>query len=244
MMNLLEIRTEFIRRSGRYDLVVDAVSFVDNGANFYINSGQRFLDRLDTLPKSTGRHFTEVESGRNYAIFPYCRAIKEVWAMTTSGRTKLAKKEMSDLREYYADGVSSLTGGTPLYYAPAVMRVIPESDRLAIGEFEGILDFADVMFDKHYEYNGVVFYPPPDETYVIEVWGLFYSPTLDTDLQESFWSVVHPEILLMAAMHQLEIMYRNTEGAKDWLAAITGEVSGLGKDFVEEHIAEVSQMEG
>jgi hypothetical protein len=243
-MNLLEIRIEFIRRSGRYDLVVDTTDYVDNGANFYINSGQRFLDRLDTLPKSTGRHFTEVLSGRNYVTFPYCRAIKQVWVMNSSGRTKLDKKDMTDLREFYAAPVGEIGTGTPLYYAPAVLRMILESDRLAIEDSDAMIDFADVMFDQHYEYNGVVFYPPPDGTYVVEVWGLFYSPTLDTDVQESYWSAVHPEVMLMAAMHQLEVMYRNTEGAKDWLLAITNEVSGLGKDFVEEHIAEVSQMEG
>jgi hypothetical protein len=243
-MNLLQIRTAFIQRSGRYDLVVDTTDWADNGANFYINSGQRFLDRLDTLPKSWGRHFTSVAAGRNYAIFPYCRAIKECWAMTSSERKRLRKIDISDLREYYNEPVGSVNTGEPEYYAPAALRIIPESDRLAIGEFEGIIDYADVMFDKHYEYNGVIFYPPPDETYNIEVWGLFYSPELSNDTDESFWSVVHPEVLLMAAMHQVEIMYRNTEGANDWLAAIQQEVVGLGKDFVEEHIAEVDQMEG
>jgi hypothetical protein len=164
--------------------------------------------------------------------------------MISTGRTKLRKIDIQDLREYYSEPVSSVTGGQPLYYAPAVLRVIPESDRLAIGDFEGMLDYSDVMFDKHYEYNGVIFYPPPDVVYVIEVWGMFYSPELSTNTDESFWSVVHPEVLLMAAMHQLEIMYRNTDGANDWLNAIQLEVSGLGKDFVEEHISEVDQMEG
>jgi len=243
-MNLLQVRTEFIRRSGRYDLVVDTTSWADNGADFYLNAGQRFIDRMDTLPKSTGRYFRQVLAGRNYVTFPYCRAITGCWAMTTSERSKLRKIDMEDLRSYYNKPVGSITTGQPLYYAPTVLRVIPESDRLAIGEFEGMIDFSDVMFDRHYEYNGVIFYPPPDETYVIETWGLFYSPELVNDTDESFWTVVHPEVLLMAGMYQLEVMYRNTEGANDWLRSIELAVTGLGKDFVEEHIAEVDQMEG
>lgn len=243
-MNLLQIREAFVRRSGRYDLVEDATTWADNGADFYINSGQRFLDRLDTVPKSWGRYFKEVESGRNYVTFPYCRAIKECWAMNSEERVKLEKVDMVDLREYYNEPVGVLDTGEPAYYAPAVLRVIPESDRLEIGDFDGMIDYADVMFDRHYDYNGVIFYPPADGTYVIEVWGLFYSPELSSDTDESFWSVVHPEILLMASLHQLEVMYRNTEGARDWLEAINLGVSGLGKDFVEEHIAEVDQMEG
>jgi hypothetical protein len=156
----------------------------------------------------------------------------------------LEKVDMKDLREYYNEPLENIANGTPLYYAPAVLRVIPESDRLGIDEFDGIIGYADVMFSQHYLYNGVIFYPPTDGTYTIEVWGLFYSPELASDTEESFWSVVHPEVLLMAAMHQLEVMYRNTEGANDWLNAINLEVSGLGKDFVEEHIADVNQMEG
>jgi hypothetical protein len=243
-MNLLQIRTAFVQRSGRYDLVVDTTDWADNGANFYINSGQRFLDRLDTVPKSWGRYFRECPVGRNYVIFPYCRAIKEVWAMTASERLRLKKIDMRDLREYYNEPISTVSNGEPAYYAPAVLRMIPESDRLAIDDCDAMIDYADVMFDRHYEYNGVIFYPPPDEVYILEVWGLFYSPELSADTDESYWSVVHPEVLLMAAMHQVEIMYRNTEGANDWLAAIQLEVGGLGKDFVEEHIADVDQMEG
>ena len=243
-MNLLDVRKEFVRKSGRYDLVVDTTNWVDNGADFYINSGQRFLDRLDTIPKSVGRHFTKVTSGREYVTFPYCRAIKSCWVMDSDGRTKLTKKDMAEIRQVYADPVGSIDTGTPLFYAPAVLRVIPESDRLSIDDLNAMIDYADVMFDQHYAYNGVIFMPPVDGTYIIEVWGLFYSPELTSDTSESFWSVVHPEILLMAAMHQMEIMYRNTEGAKDWLNAINNEVVGLGKDFVEEGIAEVDQMEG
>jgi len=57
-MNLLEIRTEFIKQSGRYDLVTDATSWADNGANFYINSGQDYLDVKGVkVPESEGRLF-------------------------------------------------------------------------------------------------------------------------------------------------------------------------------------------
>ena len=48
----------------------------------------------------------------------------------------------------------------------------------------------------------------------------------------------------MAANRQMEIDYRNTAGVKDWEAAIQSEILGLGKDLVEEHIADVDQMQG
>jgi hypothetical protein len=42
-MNLGEVRTKFIKISGRDDLV--NADLTDNGANFYINAGQQFLDK-------------------------------------------------------------------------------------------------------------------------------------------------------------------------------------------------------
>ena len=52
-MNLGEIRAAFVKRSGRFDLVVAGATpseeGADSGADFYINSGQRFLDRLHNV---------------------------------------------------------------------------------------------------------------------------------------------------------------------------------------------------
>ena len=49
-MNLLQIRTKFRDISGRFDLVNSDYS--DNGADFYINEGRKFLDRLGEVQKS------------------------------------------------------------------------------------------------------------------------------------------------------------------------------------------------
>lgn len=247
-MDLSEIRQAFVKRSGRYDLVVAGASppesGADNGANFYINSGQRYLDRLDNLPKSYGRVFKHPSAGYYYVLFQDCRAIKEVWAGNSESRGQLEKKNMADMRTGYPKPPGEYTNGAPLYYSPAFLRAVPETDRMPIDNFEGIIDYADVMFDAHYMYNGVIFMPPTDGTYTIEVWGLFYSPTLSADTDKSFWSEAHPSILLMAAMRELEIVYRNTEGVRDWERAIMTEISNLGRDAAEEESAEVSQIKG
>lgn len=247
-MDLGEIRAAFVKRSGRYDLVIAGATppeeGADSGADFYINSGQRFLDRLHNVHKSVGRVFKSVAAGRNYILFEDCRAIKEAWCMNSESRTQLDKHDMADIRLAYAKPVSLLDNGVPLYYAPAVLRTIPESDRMIIDEFEGIIDYADVAFGMHYNYNGIIFMPPADGDYVIEVWGLFYSPELSAEDDKSFWSVVHPSVLLMAAMRELEVVYRNTEGVKDWENAINSELVPISKDIVEEDIADADQMKG
>ena len=244
-MNLLQIRTKLVQLSGRYDLVVDRTDYADNGADFLINAGQRYLDRMETVKKSYGRNFRLVTAGVSYAIFQNCRAVKEVWCQHASdGRTKLEKVDMDDLRVAYNDLMTSDDYGTPLYYAPAFLRVSPETDRLTIGDFESYIGYADVMFDQHYEYNGVIFMPPADDEYVIETWGMFYSPELSSDTDESYWSAVNPSVLIMAALREIEVFNRNSEGVKDWENSIRLSILGLGKDFTEENIAEVDQMEG
>ena len=243
-MNLKELRTQFVKRNGRYDLVVDNVAWADNGADFYINAGQRYIDRLDTVKKSEGRAFKPMASGDYYVTFPFCRAVKEVWVLDADGQKQAKKVDYDKLRGYFASRQSQLSTGSPSYYYPAGIRLVPESDRLTIDELGSMIDWTHVIIDPSYNYNAVMMFPPADGAYTIEIVGLFYSPELSADVDKSFWSTVHPEILLMAANRQMEIDYRNTAGVKDWEAAIQSEILGLGKDLVEEHIADVSQMQG
>ena len=96
----------------------------------------------------------------------------------------------------------------------------------------------------HYEYNGILFMPPADEKFILEIHGLFYSHPLKEDSDESYWSVNFEAVLIMAACYMIEVFNRNTEGMKDWLAAIKVELSTLGMDLVEDDIAGVDQMGG
>ena len=129
-MNLLQIRKKFLDLSGRYDLVNDDYS--DNGANFFINEGRKFLDRMDETQKSWAVRFVTVPINTIYATFQYCRAIKGVWAVSAvEGRWQLEKKSLQDLMEGYLQTLpASMTSGTPLYYSPCVTRSVPMKDTL------------------------------------------------------------------------------------------------------------------
>ena len=94
-MNLLQIRQQLRAVSGRFDLINADDS--DNGANFYINAGQKYLDRLTTTQKSYGICYRFCAVGAHSVQFPYCRAVKEVWAATTTARWQLEKKNLADL---------------------------------------------------------------------------------------------------------------------------------------------------
>ncbi len=242
-MNLVQIRQKFIEICGRYDLVVDITAWADNGADFFINAGQRFLDRMIQSPKTMGRVFRLTETGDYGVTFETCRSIKEVWCADTTSRWELTKKDMRDFRnEYWNEPVGSIQQGEPTVYVPAQMRKIP--DRIELEDLEAIIGYADVMIGDDAVYRGVLFMPPTDGQYQIEVFGHFYSPALEEDDHFSYWSEVHPMALIQGAMAMLEMSYRNTQGYNDAIRAINSIVTPIEMDTVEEDISGVNQMEG
>lgn len=122
-------------------------------------------------------------------------------------------------------------------YAVAKLRMVNKTGA-------GIGAFMDVLADGYQTYNGIVLMPPSDSTYAIEIEGHFYSATLTNDTDETFWTVQHPTLLYAAVMRELEIIHRNTEGRKDWEAAIQSMMVGLDMDGVAEESSDANVMEG
>lgn len=238
-MNLLEIRKMFKSLSGRHDLVNEDYS--NDGADLFINEGRKFLDRMDETQKSWATRFASLALDDLYVTFPYCRAIKEVWAASaTTSRWQLEKKDLQDLIEGYLKGLPAEMGsGVPLYYSPCITRSIPPG--AVLSSFEEFLGYVEVASS---DYNAVLINVPTSENLTLIIHGLFYSPELVEDEDTNYWSEVHPLLLYMSTMRQIEIVNRSTQGVNDWTNAITVEMKQLGMDLVEELIAEVSQMEG
>ena len=240
-MNLLQFRTKARALSGRFDLVNEDGS--DNGMDFFINEGRKFLDRLDETQKSWGSAYKFLDVGHFSVSFPYCRAIKEVWAGSiTNGRWQVEKKDLQDLIEGYLTGLpSSRTNGTILYYSPCITRHIPED--ATVSDIESYLGYIDTPAKPSHEYNSIIFNVPTDEKLAITINGLFYSHELTSDTDSNYWTSEHPMLLFMSTMRQIEIVNRNSQGVNDWTSAIITEMKQLGMDLVEELISEVSQME-
>lgn len=241
-MNLLELRTLFRKLSGRFDLVNSDYS--DNGADFFINEGRKFLDRLHETQKSWASCFKVLNVGSFSTSIPHCRAIKEIWISDISnGRWQLRKKDLQYLISNYLTGLpSSRTEGTALYYSPCLTRYIPEG--ATIEDLEAFAGFVEVPSGNDYEYNSILLNVPVQYKSMLDIRGLFYSAELVSDTDENYWSSQHPLLLYMSAMRQTEVVNRNTQGVNDWTASIMEEASQLGMDLVEQLIAEVDQMEG
>jgi hypothetical protein len=240
-MNLLELRQQFMTISGRVDLVGSAGE--NTGANFYINEGRKFLDRLDETSKSWGSCFRFINIGYYIASIPMCRAIKEVWATTTTARWQLKKKNLQDLiSEYLCSDPAARTNGLPLYYSPTITTYIPPS--VEVGSMEAFIQWVEIPSGDAHEYNTIILNVPAEEKLSVDIKGLYYSAELSADTDKNHWTVNHPLLLIMAAMRAIEIVNRNTQGVNDWNNSIATEIKQLGMDLVEELIAESSQMEG
>jgi hypothetical protein len=246
-MNLLQIRTWFVQESGRYDLVVDTAAYADNGANKYLNAAMRMLDRMQTT-KFTEAHFWKqalvtvkhVTFGAEFRSIHAAFATKE----SDSSRTELEKLTLKEIKEQHFGYLGgTVDAGSPLYYSPAVFRLGPEAE-MAIGDIDVPANYLDYIGESPYKYNGILFSPPCDESYSIEVWGYVYSKTLALDADENWWTWNHPELVVMAGQLVLEKMMRNTEGVKDWTAAIKMELQGIDFDLAEEDFANISQLGG
>jgi hypothetical protein len=237
-MNLGEVREWFIEITGRQDLV--DVEGKDSGAGKYINAGQRFLDRRIDFKKASGVYFKSLAANDWYLKLGNCRTLEKVWVNDTEERWELEKKDLLWLHNEYPDLISETDAGEPLYWSPAILRGIRVGDVDVQGSF---FNFVQPEMGNE-DLVGLVILPPSDVAVVMELWGKFYSPLLENDYDETYWSVVVPETLVKAAAYQLEISYRNTEGARDWLGAIDVELMDLFKDEVEEETANVDQLEG
>ena len=225
-MNLAQTRHLFRTLSGRYDLT-DADS--GKAADHFINEGSRYLDRASENQKSWASCFRFIEVGHFTASFPYCRAIKEVYAATPTERWQLEKLDLQDMiYDYLANLPSNRDAGTTTYYSPMVTRYVPED--LVAADFEAFVGFADVLAGNAHEYNGIIVAAPPDEKIMVDIKGLFYSAKLEAETDKNYWSEVHPTLIVMSTMRKLEIINKNRATVTSLESAIKEQLVTIGMD--------------
>ena len=235
-MDLLDLRADFTRISGRSELT-------DAQVDRYINRGQNYLDLLTEFKHARARDFQVVAANAMSVTFTSkCRVIQEVWVMDNVGRWELKKYDMNTFRREFSILPSALDPGLPTHYTPALLRTNP--DPLTIADFTQYLGFMDVnVTGTSHAYNGVVFRPPTDKQYVIETFGKFYTPDLTEADPDSWWTFTAYTAILHATLRELELDYRNTEGANDWEQSILKTTRMLSMDDAEEDAIGINAFE-
>jgi hypothetical protein len=243
MANYKEIREQFIKLSGRYDLVTETTNWTDNGANWYIKAGLRMLDQMvPDYPKQIGRYFETVAAGTYYITFEGCRQIKEVWAALASDKRWLVLP-MDPLEFYgtYDEPFGDATQGEPSYYTRAHLRGIPDFSTI-----DNISGYAEEIAEDTSQMvtNGIVFMPPADQEMQIEVWGVFDTYELSAETDANWWTTKHEDLVVMAALYKLEVSNRNREGSADWMAEIHRMIVEIDMDEVAEDANNAEEMSG
>lgn len=243
MATYKEIREQFIKLSGRYDLVTETTNWTDNGANWYIKAGLRMLDQMvPDFPKQIGRYFETVAAGTYYVTFEGCRQIKEVWAAVAGDkRWMVLPMDANEFYGTYNEPFANVVQGKPDYYTRAMLRGIP--DFSAIDNVSGYA--SEIAEDtSQMTTNGIVFMPPADQEMQIEVWGVFDSYVLSAETDSNWWTTKHEDLVVFAALYKLETSNRNSEGAKDWLFEVQRMVAEIDMDEVAEDANNAEEMSG
>jgi len=243
-MSLLAVREQFIKYyCGRYDLVVDTDAWQDNGADFFIRAGQKWLDTTYLIARASGKYFVNVGAGGWYSLIPSCRVVYSIWMSDMSeARWEVERRSLPGLRNIFPGDLSAVDRARPRIYAPLSLRTIPEVlETITIDE---IGDNQYTIAGDIFTFNGILWAPPNEVDILLEVTAAFYQPTLNADEDQNWWTEEVPQVLCMAAARQLEITYRNTIGVKDWEESIKSELLGHEFDLADSESTGITQMEG
>lgn len=228
MATIAQVRDNFRRLSGRFDLTTAQI-------DEYLNRGQMYLDEVTDFQKAPQRLQASLVHGQALITFTSAlRSIREVWIADTEDRYKVDKVSDAWLRATYSKALASQDQGRPLYYVP---------DPLTYRNASGLFLWGTVVFEDSFDENGLLLLPVADGSYQVEVVGRFYSPVI-SDSQGSWWLTNHPRMLERAALRELEGDYRNSAGIKDHENAMSATLNSLMNDQAEEDSQDIVQMEG
>ena len=246
-LTLVQLRQKIAEQDGRLDLV--NIDWTDNGLDYYINAGSRFLDSYRLTPKSYKWLKKDIAVGDYFISVERLLALKEVWMRDATTGWQLVKKSLGYIKENYPGAVSGIGSGLPTYFARVVTGLAPEQRALTSVNYTNEFTFGseDIIFsdqdDGHYKHAGILWMPPTSGIYTIEILGQFMSDPLVAETDRNFWTTQFPEVLMEATNMIIEKTYRNTAGVKDRMGAIDNYLIGLDHNLVEEEISGRNQMD-
>ena len=243
-MQLRDIRQQFIELTGRYDFIE-----IPAKADFFINAGMQLLDR-----KVTSRHiqesvsFNEAPPDVGIVQIPRCWQVHQVWSLDARGEGTRFLMHRTEQTNRFTNFWRNIGAPLPRTSKPTHYSILTTRNEQQLEKLETL----DLQIPANYvhtgEWNGWVLslelFPHQHQKCIIEVHGKYYTPPLIKDTDTNIWSQFYPSLLVKAACHVLEVFYRNTEGAQDWLVSIADELIDIEKMEVETDMRKYSVMEG
>lgn len=240
-MNLKEFRKMFIETSGRYDLWNDDGS--DNGIDHYIRLGQKHLETLMYWDKMEAIQNVTL-TGRSNFMLQNLRTVTRVSVRSalTDRFVDLVRINLSQARKYAMEDNSETN--LPLYYTLYRNRG-QVNEAVEADFFDSMAFYQDVVADQNFDSVGVLLTPlTTANPLYVEVEGLFRAVSLVDDEDENYWTIQWPNLLVYATYRELEVVYRNTQGVKDWDGAIASSLIQQEMDFILDESGPISQMQG
>lgn len=252
-MSLLTVRTRFIQASGRYDLVVNAAggNYSNNGADIFIQAGQRILDALSEFSHAPKREQVTLAAGEYQKFLQHCISADEVWLtdLVTNERIELNYMRLNEFRDLIGEEMSATTADKPFMWTVGVVDLSPDH------YVNDIADQADITFDNmgllyadssipSYTARNICVYPKADVAYGLTIVGKFYSRPLTADASVSYWTEQFPEALVTAAQFVLESHYRNHEASREFMEQLKLYMRSEKMEVIKQEMATGRQMEG
>lgn len=228
MATLSDLRTDLKRASQRHELS-------DANLSAYLNAGQELLDQMAIdSPGLRRRYMGVLANGDHELVVTDLISVQRLTIIdSTNGRSDITENFYSParFREEAPDLIADWDSNTPYAWTFNTIHLPDSQGDQSAATFAsaGVLDYDDVTFHEtdgsQYKQKGILFYPKADEAYTIEVVGLFRSKTLSSDTDVSYWTIVRPYLLVLAACFVIEREMRDTAGMKTWMDAIEHDLS-------------------
>jgi hypothetical protein len=208
----------------------------------YLNSGQRFLDDLSEFQKGESRYLYLSSVGQSFlSLVAQAKLITSVVITESNESFNVIEVPLAELRILDRQLPAYRAQGRPEYFSLADVRKV--SSAMIPLTYQGNMGLQEsgTSADK----LGILFSCPADKAYLVDITGKFYSATIEEDIDpDTFWAVSYPFTLIHAALYKLEISYRNSEGAKDWLNSIMADLKTIDFNKAEQSAYSISEMGG
>lgn len=244
-----KVKDSLIEATGRKDFELSSKAWI---LERVINWGQRMLDSMQTTHKSSALKVVQISQGDFIHYVQDLRVLEDVWTADDDGKVQLTAKTLQWMRDNYSYEVSALDQGRPSYFCEAIVGLAPSQYNKKASDFSGTLYDVDEIFfyedagstTQHHTRTGVLTLPPADASYTMRIVGKFFSRWIGSDNDKTYWTEMHEDLLVLAAAYKVEtILHRNTEGARDYLAAIQVGLRNIDHDLAESSAPMTRSME-